>query len=468
MSRKEWSLAGRLTRLFLVTTTFFVVVLSSASIWFLDRSTERELGGLLREEIEELDAKFTHSSRDTAAFEAITAELAAHHPASPLAWRVWLDGEVWGEFGRTGMLSAETPSRLSRGRVHEADGALRWFTQQLATGHEVGLVLDGSAQLGPLKHYVALTVVCLLSSLVLALVVGRVFFRRVSQLLTEVARRARSVHSADAEVDFDLTDAPQEIRGITLAFDQMLENIRAERARARVFTAGLAHELRSPVQNLIGETEVALIADRDGAQYRSVLRSHGEELHDLANAIDNLVAICSDRAARESGAREDFDLGEEAEIRLRRENAVAERRGVHLDVAHRGDLRLFGDREAILRAVRNLIANAIEWSPPGSTVHAELRGEPNLVVITVDDAGPGVPTHLRTQIFEPFFRGPDVGHRRIGYGLGLGMVRSAVRNQGGSVEVESSPQGGARFKMVLPRDGSEDPSADEGPDSLVA
>jgi two-component system heavy metal sensor histidine kinase CusS len=243
----------------------------------------------------------------------------------------------------------------------------------------------------------------------------------------------------------------------------MLENLRREMAQAQIFTAGLAHELRSPVQNLVGTTEVALIAERSPAAYRDVLHSQLDELHELGNAIDNLISICSAGSARKSTAREAFDLGEEADIRLHRERALAERRGIAFDLRTSGDLRLSGDREAILRAVRNLVDNAIQWTEPGGRVDVALTGMPEEVRVLVDDTGPGVPHELRQRIFEPFFHRsaaarPGTGSKRIGYGLGLGMVRSALLNQGGDVEVDTSPGGGARFVALLPR---EAPPGDE-------
>jgi signal transduction histidine kinase len=86
-------------------------------------------------------------------------------------------------------------------------------------------------------------------------------------------------------------------------------------------------------------------------------------------------------------------------------------------------------------------------------VNVDLEGAANEVVITVDDAGPGVPVELREKIFEPFYRGPAARGGRIGYGLGLALARSAVDAQGGRIEVGTSPAGGARFRVVLPRQG---------------
>jgi signal transduction histidine kinase len=112
----------------------------------------------------------------------------------------------------------------------------------------------------------------------------------------------------------------------------------------------------------------------------------------------------------------------------------------------------------LLRALRNLAGNAIEWSPPGSRVQVQLEGKNGEVIVTVDDQGPGVPPELRTKIFEPFFTGPQQKGRRVGYGLGLAIVRAAAVEQGGTIEVGTSDAGGARFRLVLPKHGSQHPN----------
>jgi two-component system heavy metal sensor histidine kinase CusS len=280
-------------------------------------------------------------------------------------------------------------------------------------------------------------------------------------MLRQVAESARAVRQPDVRMDVDVSRAPNEIRDVVDALQQLLENIRTETEKNRVFTASLAHELRSPIQNLMGETEVALITQRDAPAYRRVLQSHMEELRDLADAVDNLVTICSARPTRVDGqheTRESFDLAEESQMRLARERGYAKSRGVNVEISSAGDTRLYGDREGLLRALRNLTANAIEWSNQGSSVTVHLEGENGDLVITVDDAGPGVPEELREKIFDPFFRGPAANGRRVGYGLGLAIVRSAVTDHGGQIEIGTSPLGGARFRMILPR-GRGDPSS---------
>jgi len=454
--RRSWSLAGRLTRIFVVTTLVFVGIIAVTSAIFLNSSVQAEIDQMAGEELEEADASFRNTEFSLDRFEeSVVKEERERHRDVPMAWRVWVDAggkrEVY-ELGDTHILSASIPA-LSEQQTQKQrlNGNWRWGTVRINPNVTVGLVLDGSARAARMTSYLWTAGILLCVSVLATLVAARIFFQRVAGLLHTVAERARAARSTEMQTRFEIEGAPREIDEVVLALHDSLERVRIESEQARVFTAGIAHELRSPVQNLIGETEVALIVQRDVETYREVLQSHLEELRSLGDAVDNLVTICSRNETRRTSLRETFDLAQEAQLRLRREQGLARRLGIDLDITLNGDAKLHGDREAILRGLRNLTQNAIQWSPPGGRVAVEIQGEKDSVRITVDDEGPGVPLNLHGQIFEPFFRGPSAHGRRIGYGLGLALTRTAAEDQGGSVEVKSSPNGGARFELVLPK-----------------
>ena len=470
---RPWSLARRLTTLFLVSTSLFVIAISAASAWFLERSFDGEVEALLKERLDEMEARLekdvppvdTTKPREEnegrwaseTQIHVWVSDLAGLHPEGHVGWRIWKPGSkdetpFWQEFGEIDQLAGEVPEhwpgerreRISHGRV--------WQTRQTEKlGWHILLAMDASSSYRPLREFLTYSVVVILAAMGVALVYSRFFFVRVSALLGQVASRAREVRSVDEPLSITVDHAPIEIASIADALSTMLEKVRRETTQARIFTAGLAHELRSPVQNLVGETEVALLRERDGEAYRKVLTSHLEELRSLGDAIDNLVTICSAGEAGRAHPRELIDLGEESRIRLARERSQGARHRVELDLRVEGDTRIWCDREALLRAIRNLVANAIQWSPAGAKVVARVRGLPQELEVLVEDAGPGIPPELRQRIFEPFFRGPQAGGRRIGYGLGLALTRMAVDEHAGSIEVGESRMGGARFRVLLPR-----------------
>lgn len=449
------SLERRLAIRFAAFTTALVVILSAVTTWFVARSAERERLALIREEIDEMCALLPARGSDEEAFRDIAAELAERHPENPLAWRVLApDGSRW-EYGERGLL-ARMPAEVgtAKGQVLDLGEHLSFIEASAGDGWLVGLLLDGRAQSSLLRRYGVFSVGLGALALALALIGGAYLGRVVGGELRRVAESVRSVRAPDQDVVIDLSSAPSELREVADALTEMLANIRREAERVRLLTAGLAHELRSPVQNLLGETEVALLREREPEEYRRVLESQIQELRDLGRVVDNLVTLCAEREAR-SEDLESFDLGREAELRLFKTREVAARRDIEVEFVRRGDLELRGDREALLLALRNLVANAIHWSPEGTSIEVTLTGRAGEIEVTVDDAGPGVPEALRSRIFEPFFRTSGGGGRRVGYGLGLALTRSAIVAHGGTIEVGTSPLGGARFRVRLPREGGD-------------
>jgi len=267
-----------------------------------------------------------------------------------------------------------------------------------------------------------------------------------------MVQQAGEVRGPGAGVTLQLDGAPREVAAVGEALNALIQRLDDGLREMRTFTASLAHELRSPVQTLMGETEVALLRERDAAEYQDLLRSNLDDLSDLSLAIDNIVAYCRQAEPTQPDVRpESFDIAEEGRLRLDREQRRAQRQGVQLAIHSEGDTRLHADREGCLRVLRNLVDNAVEWSPPGSHVQLNILGDDDTLVLEVVDEGPGVAPELRERIFEPFVTGGARPSRRAGYGLGLVICRSVVEAHGGTLDFECPETGGSVFRAVFPR-----------------
>lgn len=461
---RRWSLSRRLVLWFAISTAGLVTAISLISVAFLSQAAERELDALVSEEIDEVRALCEDRPVTSDDFAGLALHVSDHHPEVGMAWRVFSGQgtEILAEYGTVSLLH-ETPNidPLARETATPKPG-LRWCVSSFHVSSwtssadtlergpiRVGLLIDGRQRRALLRQYGAVALFLIGFAALLAVAGGVFFARRVSATLRLVAEGARAAHESGDRLN--PKGAPEEIREVAEAFDETLTRIRSEEERARLLIAGLAHELRSPLQNLLGETEVALLRERSPDEYRDVLESNAEELRDVARVVDNLVTLCAAQDGAKADVRERFDLGEELDLRLERERHVARRARQTVELQRRGDLSFAGDREALVLVVRNLVGNALHWAPEDSTVTVDVRGDADAVEITVDDAGPGVPDGERHKIFEPFYRGPAKKSGRVGYGLGLALSRTAVQSHGGTIAVETSPQGGARFHVRLPR-----------------
>ena len=449
--KRDWRLTTRVALLAAGTASLVSVsVIWTSSIFF--RSAVRdEILALGREEVAEMRAYFSTSPKTPESFSDISASLQDNHPSVRFSWMVWGDnGELWGEFGDTRLFDRVGPVNQIAGLEEDMGEGYSWFTTELTDGLSMGLLTDNTEQVQVIEQFWLNTGTFASIALALSVLGGLLIGRQTGQHLSRVAENVRSIDALDSSQNLSGENLPVEIRNVVNALSDMLANIRSERDRVMVMTAGLAHELRSPIQNMLGSTEVALLRERDGDRYREVLGEQIQELRGLARVVDNLVVLCTRKAAVES--HEEFDIEREALIRIERERRRAERDSIQIELKSSGNLEIEGDREAIMLALGNLVENAVYWSVPGDRVVVNLDGEGDTIELTVDDAGPGVPESEREKIFEAFFQGATKSREhRIGYGLGLALTRDAVTTHGGQILVEDSPLGGARFRLSLPR-----------------
>ncbi|MFT7679505.1 MAG: signal transduction histidine kinase [Planctomycetota bacterium] len=421
-----WSFQWRFSLAFGLTSLLLATAITATSALFVSRAAERELSAFVQEELDEMRAFFGTTRVEPEIMRELAASLAAEHQSERIAWVIWDADQLWGRFGELDLLDRIASLSDELGVTTSPSPGLRWRVEDMAVVQgkgpnvdmRIGVMVDGRAVLAHMGSFVRIAVFLVLLAGLLGLAAGIFFSRRMTQTLS---------------------------------------TIHVERQRMNTLVAGFAHELRSPIQNMLGESQVLLLRERGVDEYRQGLEGQVDELRELARSVDNLVTFCALGEAPPVG--EQFDLGEQVELRLLRERARAERRGVKLAVQLDGDLSLEGDREALLLAVSNLVGNAVDFTTSGDRVELCLRGDEQCIKVSVDDSGPGVDPADRDAIFVPFRQGRRRPGQRMGYGLGLALVRSIVESHGGQVQVSDSGLGGARFQLELPRKGQSRPVA---------
>jgi signal transduction histidine kinase len=280
---------------------------------------------------------------------------------------------------------------------------------------------------------VALVAVLVLSGL--ALVVAR----RVSVPLARLADAARAVGSGRLDVAVP-TEGPTEARVLGETMDKMARDLEARDQRLQMMLAGIAHEVRNPLGGieLFGGLlqEDLPVDDPRRAHVDRILR----ELDVLAAVVNDFLEYARERAP------EPADVAPRDLLERARELAVAgpTDAGVEVEVeAEPG--RLFVDGDRLGRALLNLVRNAVQAAAPSGRVRCRARFRADACEFTVEDSGPGIPEDHRHQIFEPFFT-----TKQQGTGLGLALVKKAVSDHGGTIAVDDSRLGGARFVVRVP------------------
>ena len=213
-------------------------------------------------------------------------------------------------------------------------------------------------------------------------------------------------------------------------------------------TAEAAHELKTPLTVMRGNLEVALRRERAPDEYRATLASTLEEVKGLQNVIGSVLLLT--RGAETPMAREPVDVVALVKGEAERLNALATDREVSF-ASVRGPRTVVGDPSLLARAVGNLLDNAHLHSVAGGAIRVRLEVVGEVAIVSVEDDGPGIPPTRREKVFERFWRGPEVGQRGIpGAGLGLPISRWIAEAHGGSLTLDPSVEGRARFVLRLP------------------
>jgi two-component system heavy metal sensor histidine kinase CusS len=243
-------------------------------------------------------------------------------------------------------------------------------------------------------------------------------------------------------------DLPPELVGLARSFNALLQRLEESFARLSNFSADIAHELRTPVTNLMTQTQVTLAQPRSVAEYQEILYSSMEEYERMAQMVGDMLFLAQADNGRSPPNAAEVDLEREVRNLFDYYEAWAEERQVTLLVA--GNAHLHGDRLMLRRALGNLIANAIRHTPAGRCVTVQLSRSGDEVMIAVCNPGsPIAPEHL-PHLFDRFYR-IDPARQRSGEGAGLGLaiVRSIVELHGGRVAAASDEHGTA-FRITLP------------------
>ncbi len=247
------------------------------------------------------------------------------------------------------------------------------------------------------------------------------------------------------------TRVPAEVETLVVAFNAMLARLEDSFQRLSEFSSDIAHELRTPVSNLMVQTQVALSGMRTCNQYREVLYSSLEEYERMAQTIGDMLFLAQADNGLLKPSTGPVDLAAEVRGLFEYFDPWSEERGVTL--ALNGTAAVPGDRLMLRRALSNLLSNAIRHTPAGQGVRVRLESDAEVIRVMVENPGPAIPAEHLPRLFDRFYR-VDPARRRQGEGAGLGLaiVKSIVAAHGGTIGVTSTERG-TRFVIVLPNSG---------------
>ena len=451
------SIASQLILLFTLATALLLASGLGVFYWLVVRNAFAEDNAVLADKISALSADLHESGPNIFA-----EELKGRHAGAQAAyWIRLLDSQ-----GRT---YAETPGmdRLLSPEIfplpQKSESAVRSLKDYrtgaklfslVALSEESGgqaytiqVAQDRSSDERVERNFALLFIIVLSGSVLASAFIAVIVTKRGLRPLQEMTRSFARIGPTHLNERVAPAGWPRELQPLATAFDDMLKRLDDSFTRLSQFSADLAHELRTPIANMMGEAQVALTRERTAAEYRETLESTVAECERLSRIVDNLLFVARVDAAREPIARKRFYARAAVEKIAAFYQTIADDH--HVTISCSGNGEVYADPDLFERALANLLDNALRFTPENGSIQITLSDHEADFEVAVSDSGCGIaPQHL-PRVFDRFYRA-ESSRSSDGAGLGLALVKSIVDLHGGSATIQSEIGSGTTVTLRFP------------------
>jgi len=454
------SVTTRLTLLFASVSTAVLLLLGLLVGALVERHFEEMDSDLLDGKLE-LVRHAIAGAQDAGGWTALQtrldAALVGHHGLSVAIWSAAGDAvyvTAGAEFPAALRLAPSVPGGRPE-KWSAADGRLqRGVSARASTGvaSAAPLVIAVSTDLSHHEHFMASFRVALWSVVVVAALVsgalGWLVARKGLAPLRAICREAAGITADRLDRRLAADTVPPELAEVAQTLNAMLARLEESFRRLSDFSSDLAHELRTPVSNLLTQTQVTLSRARPLPEYQEVLASNVEELERLSRTIADMLFLAKADSDLLIPNRERVDLAHEVASLCEFYEPLAEEKQLALRCS--GAAFVTGDRLMLRRAIANLLANALHHAPRQGHVAVYVEEFAGMAQVGVDNDGEAIAAEHLPRLFDRFYRAdPSRQQGAEGSGLGLAITRSIARTHGGEVSVCSDAQS-TRFQLRLP------------------
>jgi signal transduction histidine kinase len=286
----------------------------------------------------------------------------------------------------------------------------------------------------------------------LVFLAGRFFARKSLQPMTRVISRVDSITASRLELRVDEGNGQDEIAQLARTFNRMLDRLEEAFRLQRAFVSNASHEMRTPLTAITGQIEVALLTEEEPQELRATLQSVLEDVRQLNRLTNGLLTLASisvdETTVSLAPLRVDELLWGVRSDLLKMHPAYTVRVEMDELPEREADLSLPGSETLLKTALFNLMENGCKFSPD-HTVQVRLQRLPGYFSVRFHNRGPAIPTEELPLIFKPFHRGSNA-YRTPGHGIGLSLTDRIIRLHQGSLRVDSAPDTGTAFTVLLP------------------
>lgn len=267
---------------------------------------------------------------------------------------------------------------------------------------------------------------------------------RPVQTMAKVAEGISAQHLSERlEVD----NTPTELKSLAIAFNDMLDRLETAVGKLSDFSSDLAHEIRTPINNLMTQTQVCLSRSRDISTYQEILFSNLEEFERLARMVSDMLFLAKAEHGLHRADLQQVNLVKEVSALFDFYDAIAAEKGMSLKQTGQGYVE--GDPSMLRRALSNLLSNAIKYGKSDSIIKIKCQQNSDTTELTIENESSPLSQEQLTRLFDRFYR-TDASRQRVeeGTGLGLAITKSILDVHGATIQANYE-NGHITFKIIF-------------------
>ena len=312
------------------------------------------------------------------------------------------------------------------------------------------VALDISREQGLLNDYKNQVIGMLILGILFSAAAGFFIARKGMKPLKDITAAIRRIRSTRLHERVNPSLWPRELTELASSFDQLLDHLENSFSRLSQFSSNIAHELRNPINTLMGEAEVILSKPRTNLEYQYHIELNLEEYDKLANIIKSLLFLAKTESTDIIIERTVFDVSAEIKAMLEYYDALIEQQNIA--IACQGTASLNADLTLFRRVISNLLSNSIRYTPQGGKVDISIgQDADHMVRVQIADTGIGIESAAIEKVFDRFYRSNKAKTASAqGTGLGLAIAKSIMDLHGGSIQIQSPPGQGTTVTLIFP------------------
>ncbi|MBJ9425730.1 heavy metal sensor histidine kinase [Acinetobacter seifertii] len=262
-----------------------------------------------------------------------------------------------------------------------------------------------------------------------------------------MAKVAEGISAQHLSERLEVDNTPTELKSLTIAFNDMLDRLETAVGKLSDFSSDLAHEIRTPINNLMTQTQVCLSRSRDITTYQEILFSNLEEFERLARMVSDMLFLAKAEHGLHIANLQEVNLFKEISGLFDFYDAIATEKGMSLKQTGQGYVK--GDPSMLRRAFSNLLSNAIKYGKSDSVIKIKCQQNNDQIELTIENESPPLSQEQLTRLFDRFYR-TDTSRQRVeeGTGLGLAIAKSILDVHGATIQANYD-DGHIIFKIIF-------------------